>query len=159
MPVPDAQPQAESAKAGDAPKLEKTGQTEKILGYTADKYIVTQDDQKTEMWLAEGLGTFMNPNSSNPMGGMGRRGGAAPANMQAWEKALAGKSLFPLRVVGLDKANKETFRMEVTSIDKSALSDSLFAPPAGYEKFDMGAMMQGGGMPGMPGGLRPPGGR
>jgi hypothetical protein len=162
MPVPEVQPQAETGKAGEAPKLEKTGQTEKILGYTAEKYIVTQDEQKTEMWLAEGLGTFMNLNSSNPMAGMGRRGGGAPANMQAWEKALAGKSLFPMRVVGRDKADKETFRMEVTSVDKNPLSDSLFAPPASYQKFDMGAMMQGAGMPGMPGmpgGARPPGGR
>jgi hypothetical protein len=152
MPVPDAAPQAETAKAAEAPKLEKTGQTEKILGYTAEKYLVTQQDgQKAEMWLAEGLGTFMSPGASNPMAGMGRRGSAPGGNAQAWEKALAGKSLFPLRVVGRDRADKEIYRMEVTSIDKSTLPDSLFAPPAGYQKFDMGAMMQGGGMPGMPG--------
>lgn len=151
MALPDAAPAADQSKAGEGPKLEKTGETEEILGYTGEKYIATDRDQKTELWLTDALGAFMG--FGNPGGGMGgRRGGGSSA--QAWEKALAGKSLFPLRVVGHDAANKETFRMEVTSIEKQTLADDLFAPPAGYQKLDMG-MMQG--MPGgMPGGMRPP---
>jgi hypothetical protein len=126
-------------------KLEKTGETEKILGYNATKYIATHKDTQTELWLAEGLGTFMGFSNPNPMGG-GRRGGGQPA--QAWERALAGKDLFPLRVVGHDKGGKENFRMEATAIDKKSLPDTLFAPPADFQKFDMGAMMKGM-MPGM----------
>ena len=82
------------------------------------------------------------------MGG-GRKRGGPPS--QAWERALAGKDLFPLRVVGLDRSGKETFRMEVTSIEKQTLPDSLFVPPADYTKMDMGGMMQGMGIPGLPG--------
>jgi hypothetical protein len=89
------------------------------------------------MWLAEGLGTFMAFNQ-NPMGGA--RGGSTPP---AWERALAGKELFPLRVAGKDKAGKESFRMEVTAIEKTSLPDSMFTPPAGYQKLDMGGMMKG----------------
>jgi hypothetical protein len=33
--------------------------------------------------------------------------------------------------------------MEVTAIDKKSLPDSLFVPPDGYQKFDMGGMMRG----------------
>ncbi len=88
--------------------------------------------------------------NSGPMGG--RRGGGTPAG-QAWERALAGKSLFPLRVVSTDKASKETFRMEATNVEKTALPDSLFSVPAGYEKLDMGGMMKGT----MPGAGRPGG--
>ena len=136
--------------------LEKTNETEKILGYTATKYILTdKSNTETELWLAEGLGTFMGFSNRNPMGR--GRGPAAPA----WERALEGKDLFPLRVVGHEKGainskgkgdekskkakggGGETFRMEVTAIDKTSLPDSLFVPPAGYQKFDMGSMMKG----------------
>lgn len=130
-----AMPELDTTKAGkqDDVKLEKTGETEKILGYKAEKYISTAEGVKTELWLAEGIGSFTAMGNG---GGMGKRKGAP----QAWERALAGKELFPLRVVGLDKAGKETFRMETTAINKQTLPDSLFTPPAGYQKFDMGGM-------------------
>jgi len=136
-------------KAGDAPTLEKTGETETILGYRAEKYLSTHQNEKTELWLAEGLGRFAGSGSKGgPMGG-GRKGGGSAG--QAWERALAGKDLFPLRVVGLDRGGKETSRMEVTAIEKQSLPDSLFVPPADYTKMDMGGMMQGMGIPGLPG--------
>ena len=148
MPVPDATAATDSKKGAEA-KLEKTNETEKILGYTATKYISTYEGTTTEMWLAEGLGTFMSFSNSNPMAGGGRRGsGGVP---QGWDRALAGKDLFPLRVVGKDRANKETFRLEATAVNKQTLPDSMFVPPPGYQKFDMGGMMKGmfpGGIPG-----------
>lgn len=136
MALPDATADA-MTKKGDEVQLEKTNETEKILGYTATKYISTHEGTKTDLWLAEGIGAFMGFNNNNSMGG---RRNAAP---QSWERAIAGKELFPLRVVGKDKSGKENFRMEVTAIDKKSLPDSLFAPPAGYQKFDMGGMMKG----------------
>jgi hypothetical protein len=146
------------AKRDDEVKLEKTSETEKILGYTATKYILTdKSNAETELWLAEGLGTFMGFNK-NPMG----RGRGSAAASPAWERALEGKELFPLRVISYEKGNQrsekgkssekskgksagtnESFRMEVTAIDKTPLPDSLFNPPAGYQKFDMGGMMKG----------------
>lgn len=142
MPIPE-EAEVKGGKQDDV-KLEKTGQTEKILGYTAEKYISTVNGEKTEMWLAEGIGAF------SAMGGpsMGKK----KSGSAAWERALAGKDLFPLRVVTLDKAGKENFRMETTAINKQSLPDSLFTPPAGYQKFDMGGMggmMKGMGIPGV----------
>ena len=137
MAMPETQAQGAEEKAG-AGKLEKTGQKEKILGYDAEKYISTQDGTTTELWLASGLGSFMSFSQGNPMGG---RGKAQPA--QEWERALAGKELFPLRVISKDKGGKESFKMEATAINKQSLPDSLFTPPAGYQKFDMGGMMKG----------------
>jgi hypothetical protein len=136
MAMPDAAIEAAKKKEGEV-KLEKTNETEKILGHTATKYIVTSDGTTSDLWLAEGLGTFMSFNQGNPMA---RGRGPAP---QGWERALAGKELFPLRVVGKDKGGKESFRMETTAIDKTSLPDSMFSPPAGYQKFDMGNMMKG----------------
>lgn len=145
MPIPDV---AETAsQRGEEAKLEKTNVTERILGYTATKYLVTEKNSKSEMWLAEGLGTFMGMgnNSGGGGGGGGLFGGRKKASSGAkgWEQALAGKELFPLRVVELDKAGKEVFRMEVTAIKKESLPDTLFNPPADYTKFDMGGMMKG----------------
>jgi hypothetical protein len=140
----------------------KTGATENILGYDCVKYTSQSKDGTTETWVTDQLGAFMGMGAGgNSMGGMGgRRGpgaGAPPA--QAWEQALTGKNMFPLRVV-TTAGGKETFRMEATSVDKVALPASTFAPPADFR--DIGEMMRGmgmpGGMPGMPGGMKPPGG-
>lgn len=122
-------------EVADDVTFEKTNETEKILGYTATKYISTYKGEATDMWLAEGLGAFMMP-GSNPMAG--GRGGSTAA--KSWEKALQGKNLFPLRIVNKDKKGKETNRMEVTAIDKKKLDEALFTVPEGYTKFDMGNM-------------------
>ena len=142
----DVAAQAAAAKPGEV-TLESTGEKTRILGYDAVKYVSTYQGAKTELWLAEGLGAFMAPSSANPMGG-GRPGGGAG---QAWERALAGKELFPLRVISFDQGGKQSFRMEATAIDRKSLPDSLFVPPAGYQKFDMGGMMKGMMPPGLPG--------
>jgi hypothetical protein len=55
-----------------------------------------------------------------------------------------------MRVV-TNENGKEKFRLEVTSIDKESLPDSLFMAPEGWRKLDLGAMMGGmlpGGFPG-----------
>jgi len=123
--------------------LEKTGQTEKIVGYLCQLFTLKANGKTTELWLADGLGSFAGLGGGNPMGGK-------PPPKSAWEQALAGVAGFPLRVVEKDAGGKETFRLEATKVDKSAQPDSLFAPPAGYQKFDMGTMMQG-----LPGGMNP----
>jgi hypothetical protein len=138
MEMPNVAAQAAATGPGEA-TLEKTGETAKIAGYTAEKYVSKFEGRKAELWLAEGLGAFMSPASVGPMGG-GGPGAGAP---QAWERALAGKELFPLRVVGFDQRGREELRMEATAVDKKSLPDSLFAPPAGYQQFDMGGMMRG----------------
>ena len=132
-----------AAAQNAAPKvqIEKTGETEKILGYTATKYLVTDTERKTttDVWAAEGLGTFMMGRSSP----FAKNGGMSPV-----EKELAARGFFPLRMVSHDASGAEVFRMEAVSIDKKSLSDDLFAPPADYHRFDMGGLFGGfGGKP------------
>lgn len=120
----------------DDTAFEKTGETEKILGYDCAKYLVKSKGATTEIWATEQLGAFMGLGGG--MGGpMGK--GAAP---QGWEKALTGKNFFPMRVVS-GAGSKEKFRLDVTAVEPKSLPDSQFAPPEGYQKFDMGGMMQG----------------
>lgn len=125
--------------------IEVTGKTETILGYKCSQILVKDKGVVTEMWVAEGLGVFMGMGSGGGGGGPfgGRKGGG---NAAKWEEALKGKGGFPLRVISRDAKGKESYRMEATKIEPGALPDSLFLPPAGYEKFqmpDFGGMLKG----------------
>ncbi len=117
-------------------QIEKTGETEKILGYTAVKYLITDPDRKTtsDVWAAEGLGTFMTGRNSP----FAKNGG-----ISSIEKELAARGFFPLRMINHDASGAETIRMEAVAIDKKSLSDDTFAVPADYHRFDMGGMFSG----------------
>ena len=126
-------------RPGREATFEKTGETEKILGYLCTKFISTDEDKNTyEIWAAEGLGTFMGSRGNNPM---------KRAPRSAWESELAKKGFFPLRMTGKNEKGKEIFQMEALAVDKQKLPDTVFAVPAGYERFDMGGMMKGMGNP------------
>src|SRR5262245_43256694 len=51
MAMPDEMKREIEKKAENA-ELQKTGETEKILGYTATKYVSTSEGTKTDLWLA-----------------------------------------------------------------------------------------------------------
>lgn len=132
---------AQSGGSGESTaKIEKTGRTEKILGYDCDEYVVTDKGDSTAMWITEQLGSFMGLGTGNPMGGM-MGGRKAKADGAAWEQLLKGKKgWFPLRVVSRDAHGKEKFHLEAKKIEPDTLPDDLFAPPAGFQKFAMPAM-------------------
>lgn len=133
-----------AAPQGNPGKLEATGETEKILGYTCTKYVVTSSGgDSTQIWVTDQLGMFGGFNLG------GGPGGRSPVP-QGWASALQGKSFFPMRVIGTE--NGKTFRMDVTAVSKESVPDSEFAPPDGWQKFDMGNFMQGMGA----GGFAPP---
>jgi hypothetical protein len=139
LPKPDELPAGARA---DGATIEKTGETEKILGYDCVKYISSSPDGVTEIWVTDQLGTFMGLGGGNPMGGRSM----IP---DAWASSLRGKDAFPLRVVTKSAKGKDSFRMEATSVNKTTLPASTFTPPVDYQKFDMDGMMRGMGMPGM----------
>jgi hypothetical protein len=134
MPIKQSAAKA-SGHVGEEPELINTGETEVILGYKCTKYLVKSKEAVTEIWATDELGVFLGV--SNAMGGGGQA--AAPAS---WERAISGKNFFPLRVASAP-GSKQKFRMDVTAIDPKSLPASFFAPPAGYQKFDMGGMMKG----------------
>jgi hypothetical protein len=140
-PLPDpAAPAAAGQGPAVQPDVQRTGEYETILGHKCEKIVVKSHDATAEIWGAEGMGVFMNPGMGGPMG----RGRAAPRS--AWETELAGRGFFPLRVVVHDDSGKQTMKMEATEIDPSTPDDSLFVPPADYQKFEMPAMPGMGGM-------------
>jgi hypothetical protein len=122
-------------KAGKAHQVtfEDTGETEVILGRTCRKFRITERDSTSEIWAAEGLGKFA-----------GQMGGAGKGNsLPAWQRELAERQFFPLRMITKDRKGKETLRMQATKIDEMKLDNALFEVPAGYQKFDLGGMMKG----------------
>ncbi len=151
IPQPGASPQAAgrplpaAAPAGPQPTLVDTGEKETILGYVCTKYTATGAQGSAQLWLTDQLGAF---NGLFHGGGPGQR----PQAPQAWESALKGKGFFPMRVIS--NSNGKEFRLEVTSVEKTSLPDSLFTPPSDWRKFDLGSMM-GGAMPGGFPGARP----
>jgi Domain of unknown function (DUF4412) len=153
MPQPGANPQAGgypqagAASRGPAPTLEVTSEKETILGYECTKYTATGQQGTAQLWLTDQLGAF---NGLFHGGGPGQR----PQAPQAWESALKGKGFFPMRVISNN--NGKEFRLDVTSVEKTSLPASLFAPPEGWRRLDLGAMM-GGAMPGGFPGARPDG--
>lgn len=148
---------AEPATKGGELAPEKTNEHEKIAGYDTTKYVLKGKNSTTEIWVTDQLGTFLGL-GTNAMSGFGaRRGGRSNAANAGWEKAFEGKDAFPLRVIETGTNGKQSSRMEATSVEKKSIPDSAFAPPADYQMLDMGAMMQGRGMPGgMPGSARVP---
>jgi hypothetical protein len=136
MVMPMQLPPAAEAKVKEMtanPDVEKTGKTETILGYLCSQVLVKDSKgATTEMWLAEGLGTFMSM-GGNPFGGKS----SGPSK---WEQALKGIGGFPMRVVTHDAAGKESYKMEVTKIAPGPQPAADFQPPAGFQKLDMGGM-------------------
>ena len=127
---------AKTEKIESHTEIERTGKTEKILGYTCDQILVkdTEKGTVTELWIAPDLGMFMGMGSQGGGGPFGGRKGPGAAK---WEEAIKGKGGFPLRVITRDTGGKETFKMEATKIEPGSLPDSDFLPPADYQKFQM----------------------
>lgn len=132
----------QAGKKGEVPEFKPTGRKEKIAGIEAEEYVGVSGKKRTEIWVTKELGKFMMANQGGPMGG---KKGSASAN--SWEKFAQQENMFPLRTIQRAKEDgPEEMRMEVTLVDKSKQPDSLFQPPADYQKFEMpsmGDMMKG----------------
>ncbi len=113
-------------------QIEQTGETETILGYATTKYLVKDTARNTtsEVWTAEGFGTFI------MAGSVFKKHGA----MSPLEKELAARGAFPLRVINHNSSGAETSRMEAVSIDKKSLPDDTFTVPSDYHPFDLGSI-------------------
>jgi hypothetical protein len=138
--------------------FEITTTKEKILGYDCVKYVTKSKEGTSQIWVTDQLGTFLGFGAPAAGGGRGGPGGGAPAP-QGWEAAITGKGVFPLRVVTTDGA-KETFRLEATNVEKISIPAAAFYAPSDFQ--NLSAMLKGMGMPdgipGMPGGMKLPGG-
>lgn len=127
--IPGSGPEDKEGEGGEEEMpFEKTGETKKILGYVAEKFIFKGGkDGKDDMivWATDALGSmsFM----KNPM----MEGVAS-----AMERVTGMKSFFPLEMIGMEKG-RDAFQMRIKEVEKKELKDSLFMPPQGYRRMSM----------------------
>ena len=121
-------------KAMEKGNVKMTGETKNINGYTCEKWTFNDDDGTTgEAWMTKGIGNFFF--FSNPMGGR--------SDQPEWQKKLSNEGYFPMMVTTKNADGEVESTMEVTSIEKKSLDESLFTPPADYRKMEMPMMPHG----------------
>lgn len=113
-------------------RFKKTGKTREILGYEAHEFTYEDGNDQLTIWATEELGamTFGQNPVLQPFA----------ANMLA---VTGLKAFFPLEATSSSKG-KQSFRMQVKTIEKKKLDDSQFKPPSDYRVMTM---------PTMPGGM------
>jgi hypothetical protein len=131
------------SSSGTPPQVEKTGKTDTVAGYKCEIWHIVSAKSVGDLCIAEqGTAWFHIPLSGVPA-------------EYAWAAEITDGKHFPLRFVASENG-VEQGRVEVTSIQKKALSADQFQVPAGYAILNLeqmlGAMLGGmpGGMPGMP---------
>ena len=113
MPIP-----AEVTSGESTAKVTRTGRSDTVAGHRCEIIRVEDKGEIVEVCGATNMGRFV-------MGGPGRRG------QPAWGKGLEG--FFPLRVA--DEAGKVV--LQVTKIERKAVADDQFRPPAGFRTMTM----------------------
>jgi len=123
------------------PKFTPTGKTETLAGYICEHYLI-DDQQKTDMCFAEGLG-YIGSADDFHRGGIWQffKQSADEQEIKARMdsdpvfKKLIVRGAFPLKISAVENGREKTV-MEVIAIERKSLDDSLFQVPAGYKKVE-----------------------
>jgi len=105
--------------------VEKTGETGEIEGFTCDQLLVKTEQGNLEIWATRGIGTAgtFYTTASEPQ-----------QNLAAWENLILSEGYFPLLTIAKDVDGDESWRLELTSVTRKTLSESLFRISSDYEK-------------------------
>ena len=123
------------SKAMEKGDVKMTGETKDINGFKCEKWTFKDDDGNTgEAWMTKGIRNFFF--FSNPMGGR--------SDQPEWQKKLTNEGYFPMMVTTKNSDGEIESTMEVTSVEKKSLDESLFTPPSDYKKMEMPTMMKHG---------------
>ncbi len=132
----------------DFPKVTSTGKTETIAGITCEHWLM---GDKADVCMAKGLGYFGGGGSNSILDKLKNLALRDKLKAQLdtnpeFAKFIEGGA-FPLKMAQIENGQSKTI-MEVTSIERKSLDDSLFTAPADYKKTDIP------GMPGIPPGKK-----
>jgi hypothetical protein len=106
-----------TAKAAPAPKVQKTGKTERVMGLDCEDWTIDDGNERVDVCASKGIAYF-------DLAADAKTGSAETP----WAVALTTEKSFPLRVVVHDKAGKEEYRADATKVERKVLSDTLFQP-------------------------------
>jgi hypothetical protein len=118
----DAKPTT-TARAAPAPKVQKSGKTERIAGLDCEDWAIDDGSERVDVCAAKGIAYF----------DLAADAKAGSAEIP-WAVALTSEKAFPLRVVVHDKAGKEQYRAEATMAVRKKLDDAMFLPPNAYKQ-------------------------
>jgi hypothetical protein len=110
------------------PKIDKTGHHETIAGHDCEDWNLESNGRKALVCMASDLGTF----------DFGSLEGHSFVPDFVKHEIFGSAAAFPLKLVDYDATGKEKTHVEVTHIEHKTEDDSVFEPPAGYTKLDMG---------------------
>ena len=111
-------------------KMNKTGRSEKILGYSCQEWDYTSDEGSGKIWFAKGIGNWWGTS-------MAAQSDKLSPSQKAMVKMVLSEKLFPMKYEFSKKSGEADGTMEVTRIEKKSLSSGMFKPPAGYKKMEM----------------------
>jgi hypothetical protein len=130
-----------------AARLTATGREDEVAAHRCEVFRSRDPGggADLDLCLARGLGTIgagAGALFDNPLGqvGLGRPGRSQGA---AWVAALARRRLFPLRAADTTGVP----RWEVTRIERRPMADTLFSPPAGFQRMELPGYRPGAGTP------------
>ncbi len=125
MPIPQA-------RDSSIPKysFNKTGKTQKLLGYDCNEYLFTDGKTQANVWVTKELGSVAHYGM-----GLGRPGNRT----DAWQEALGKEGGFALLTVVKTEDRGES-TIKATKVEKKSLDDALFKIPEGYQKMDPSMM-------------------
>jgi hypothetical protein len=113
------------------PSGTRTGKTDKVAGFSCELWDVKHAGQKVELCvLADEKAWLKFPATALPP-------------QLAWAKELADGRHLPLRYVAFDAAGKESVRVELTSVERTALAAADFEVPKGFVIVSFDQMMTG----------------
>jgi hypothetical protein len=124
---------------GAAVQFTATGRKETIAGHECEHYTVKADNTDVDVCVATGLGVFYGTGGGNPMGGRRGGGGGGDGMSNAAMRELARQfkdGFFPLKIQS--QTDRGPVSIEVTKIEKKAVSDDMFVIPEGFTEMRMG---------------------
>lgn len=110
--------------------VKKGSNVKNIQGYKCTEYIVTNNEENTQItyWIAEGKFTFF----EKLLRILNRKDKSSVYFLQIPEM----KGMFPMLSTQTDLNGKEHTKLEVTKITKKEIDPSIFDLPKGYNKFE-----------------------
>jgi hypothetical protein len=106
-----------------------TGKSDTIAGHACEVFRFVGKTGATDICIASGLGNL----GVSGLFGAGAAMGMGRTSAPSWVGALARRSGFPLRVADTTGA----VSYEVTRVEAKPIADSLFVPPADYQRMTM----------------------
>jgi hypothetical protein len=107
--------------------IQKTDQTDELLGFACDQFMLKSAEQEIEIWATKALGTA---------GTFLTNATLQTIEIPSWQTELLSLGYFPMKAIERDASGYEAAKFEVNSVQKKALGDHLFRVPRGYEKVD-----------------------